>query len=197
MNKKLIIGIGITAILIILVALFGKYVGYDIGYEKAVRNVSDENTQDWRTLEMDGWLVKYPPRLKYCGDTEGIPFCIGNEQVFWFGKWSYRAPSEEEGFGSCGLNLDECKKFFAKDGNLSERIVNGLKGFEVIEDISKELTAEHLIFDNARDFYVEKPDKSGLVNIHQRKRSKELDDIYENILRTLKFGDYHFNFEPL
>jgi len=62
MNKKLLIGIGIAVGLIVLTALLGKYVGYDIGYERAVKNLSNENAQDWKTYKNDqyGALFEYP-----------------------------------------------------------------------------------------------------------------------------------------
>mgnify|MGYP001611206502 FL=1 len=187
----------VSVIIIIILTLIALFILYSVNPDFQLLPSSYEADKNWKTLEMEGLLIHYPPHLKYCGDTEGIPLCIDDKQAFWFGEWFYRGPSEEETFGSCGLNLDECKLFFAKDGSLSERTVNGLKGFEVVEDISRESIAQHLIFDNARVFYVEKPDKSGLIAIDQRKRSTDLDDVYEGILKTLRFGDYHFNAQQL
>lgn len=40
MSRKFFIGVGVTVIIIILAVLLGKYAGYDIGYEKAIRDIS-------------------------------------------------------------------------------------------------------------------------------------------------------------
>lgn len=67
MNKKLLIGIGIAAILVILAALLGKYIGYDIGYERAVRNLLDQNDQNWKVYKNQsyGFKVKYPNNFTF------------------------------------------------------------------------------------------------------------------------------------
>ena len=49
MNKKLLIGIEVAATLIILAALLGKYIGYDVGYERVVRDIlQEENDRNWK-----------------------------------------------------------------------------------------------------------------------------------------------------
>lgn len=59
MNKKLLIGIGIAAILVILAALLGKYIGYNIGYERAIK---EGVNKDWKTYHNEelGFEFRYP-----------------------------------------------------------------------------------------------------------------------------------------
>lgn len=173
-----------------------------------------EPITNWNTLEMNGWAVQYPPSLHYCGDTEGIPFCAGSdilverdgrrflegeEQIFWFGEWGYRAPEDEESFGTCGHTFQECVAFFRKDGEISIRIIkNEIFGYEVIEKEGQAEAAGHVVFEGARDFFAELPTQNGILYIHQRQRSQEFDQMYEGILASLTVGaQYQFNCEQL
>ncbi|MBI2012853.1 MAG: hypothetical protein HYS88_00130 [Candidatus Colwellbacteria bacterium] len=65
MNKKLLIGIGVAAILVILGALLGKYIGYDIGFERAARDISQggkseeaQNIDETDIYSCDYWRSK-------------------------------------------------------------------------------------------------------------------------------------------
>lgn len=152
-----------------------------------------DETADWYLFKFDGWAVKLPLTLLYCGDTDSIPFCIREEgtikgAVALF-NWDYGAGAGGLP-GTCGVDLNECKEFLRKDFfqeglQLRNRTVNGISGFELFSQ-------------KRRTFYAELSNKQGLLAMNQARRNVELDALYEKILSTLRVDEtYRFDSRQL
>lgn len=192
MNKKLLIGIGAAAILVILAALLGKYIGYDIGYEKAVEDKAQTSTPD-----LEGWVqsksiteggqwwmpnvsIKYPPH-EYCGDSEVAFICLSEKGKpdFHYAQWSYMEQADDFG---CGFNFEDCI-VEAKTGAkvISEKRVL-LEGKQAVE-----LEIEREQWGRSKGLYVDLGQEKGIFFLIQRNFTPALDKVYEGIVSSIEF----------
>ncbi len=184
MNKKLLLGIGATLIIVILSTLLAKYIRYGTDNEKneTQSHSVDLNTNNWVTKDLVYLTIKYPPQENCGHDSEVFFVCVADKEnpELHLGLYEYIS-SEDNPYYTCGKNFEDCvarKK--------QHREVLAEKRFLIRDRQGVQLEFEGDT-GKYRILLVDLGRNKGVLQLFQNNLTAIVSEVYEEIIKSIEF----------